>query len=123
MRRVINSNVIAANAFISTNRIILESEQVERYVEIVREKTNYKTDFFIGGFDINNFVKQFDFAFAMSKDKKYVYVLNNVKDREVLIGYFRHDLGGKYNKLLNKSGLDLFHDEEMAQSKELIKRK
>lgn len=123
MRKVINSNIIAANAFISTNRIILESEQVERYVEIVREKTNNKTDFFIGGFDLNSFVRQFDFAFAMSKDKKYVYVLNEVKDREVLIGYFRHDLGNKFNKILNKSGLDLFHDEEMAQSKQIIKRK
>ena len=51
MRKSINSYVVAANAYISTNKQILSIKQLEVFVNEVRRKTNDKTDYFIGGFD------------------------------------------------------------------------
>ena len=61
MRRVVNTNIVAANAFLTTKQDVLDKEDIKRYVDIVREKANYKTKFFIGSFDVTQFTKHIQF--------------------------------------------------------------
>ena len=111
MKKAINSNVVAANAFLTTQLDALDVEQIKWYVDNVREKTNYKTDLFVGGFDINSFIHQYDFAFNMSKDTKYIYLLSEMKDKKVLKGYFRQDLPDYFIEILKEIGTELLHSQ------------
>lgn len=120
MNKIINTNVIAANAFISTGLDALEKEKVEKYVRIVREKTNYKTNIFIGGFDISSFLIQFDFAFETDKSRKKIYVLKEYNSKKVLTGFFRINLPNHFIDILDKSGEELL---EEIQNKEENKQK
>lgn len=120
MNKIINTNVVAANAFISTGLDVLEKEKVEKYVRIVREKTNYKTNIFIGGFDISSFLIQFDFAFETDKSRKKIYVLKEYNSKKVLTGFFRINLPNHFIDILDKSGEELL---EEIQNKEENKQK
>lgn len=120
MNKIINTNVVAANAFISTGLDVLEKEKVEKYVRIVREKTNYKTNIFIGGFDISSFLIQFDFAFGTDKSRKKIYVLKEYNSKKVLTGFFRINLPNHFIDILDKSGEELL---EEIQNKEENKQK
>lgn len=123
MRRVVNANIVAANAFLTTEQDVLDKEQIKRYVDKVREKSNYKTKFFIGGFDITQFTKQLDFIFNVDRENKYVYILTDVNDKRVLRGYFRKDMTSSFVKILKEAGKELMQEElEKERSKQYVKK-
>ena len=111
MRKVVNANTVAANAFLTTKQDVLEVEKIKKYVDKVREKTNYKTNVFIGGFDVTYFVNQCDFAFNMDKYNRNVYILSDMKDRDVLKGYFRRSLPKDFIKIMKETGKELLEEE------------
>ncbi len=117
MRRVVNANIVAANAFLTTKQDVLDKKDIKRYVDIVREKANYKTKFFIGSFDVTQFTKQLDFIFNVDRENKYVYILTEVNDDRVLRGYFRRDMTSSFVKILKEAGKELL-EEELKQIKE-----
>lgn len=125
MRRVVNANIVAANAFLTTEQDVLDKEQIKKYVDKVREKTNYKTKFFIGSFDVTQFTKQLDFIFNVDRENKYVYILTDVNDQRVLKGYFRKDMTNCFVKILKEAGKELMQEEiEKIKEKEkqLVKK-
>jgi hypothetical protein len=111
MGKVVNANIVAANAFLTTERDVLDKKQIIDYVNRVREKSNYKTDVFIGSFDVAHFVKDCDFAFNIDRENKYVFILTEMKDRRVLKGYFRQSLPKTFIKLMKETGKELLEDE------------
>ena len=117
MRRVVNTNIVAANAFLTTKQDVLDKEDIKRYVDIVREKANYKTKFFIGSFDVTQFTKQLDFIFNVDRENKYVYILTEVNDDRVLRGYFRRDMTSSFVRILKEEEKELIK-EELKQIKE-----
>ena len=117
MRRVVNANIVAANAFLTTKQDVLDKKDIKRYVDIVREKANYKTKFFIGSFDVTQFTKQLDFIFNVDRENKYVYILTEVNDDRVLRGYFRRDMTSSFVKILKEAGKELL-EEELKQIRE-----
>lgn len=123
MIKVVNANIVAANAFLTTKQDVLEKELIKKYVDKVREKTNYKTDFFIGGFDTTLFAKQYDFIFNIDKCNENIYILTDVKDRRVLKGYFRRGLPKKFIEILKETGKELIEEQlEVEKQKQLIKK-
>lgn len=122
MGKVVNANIVAANAFLTTERDVLDRYQIIDYVNKVREKSNYKTDVFIGSFDVTHFVKECDFAFNIDKENRNVYILTDMKDRKVLKGYFRRSLPKDFIKLMKDTGKELL-EEELEELLEKDKQK
>ena len=123
MKKVINSNIVAANAFLTTEEDVLDVELIKLYVDKVREKTNYKTNYFIGSFDPTIFAHQFDFAFVMDKTYKYIYLLTEMQNKRVLKGYFRQNLPKNFIKILKETGQELLIDEANMEIKKEEKKK
>ena len=103
-RQIIDQNKVAANAFLSTCEDILDVDQVKRYVEIVQEKVNGKTNMFVGGFDVHEFLTRYSFAFCINRNFTYIYLLTDVKDGKTLKGLFREDLPEELLKIMKESG-------------------
>ena len=123
MRRVINSNIVAANAFISTDRTVLKKDKIVKYVDTVTERSNYVTDSFITPFDVTKFASQLDFAFCDSKDKNSVYIHHTMRDFEVLDGYFRSGIPEETLQIMNDVGNELIDSNEfIKQRKKTISR-
>lgn len=107
MRKSINSNRIAGNAFTSTDRVQLDVDQIKDFVDIVREKTNGKTEYFIGGFDVSTFVATFDFVFKKTKDTKSVYVKEPMRNKIILEGFFRQSLSRQMQRIVDEAGNEI----------------
>jgi len=129
MRKSINSYVVAANAYISTNKQILSIKQLEVFVNEVRRETNDKTDYFIGGFDPTTFRYQFEFIFKTNRNNKFVFIPDELNDKKMLEGYFRERLPKDFIEILDEIGkkfvnheLEKPHDEE-EKPKVLIKER
>lgn len=104
MRKSINANIVAANAFLTTGEKILSKEEVVEYVNKVRKKTNYKTDSFVGGFEVNSFARYFDFIFGESRNKRDLYVLSDMDNIRILKGYFRRRMPKYFIKIMEETG-------------------
>ena len=131
MRKSINSHIVAANAYISTNKKIMSIKQLEVFVNEVRRRTNDKTDYFIGGFDPTTFRYQFEFIFKTNRNNKFVYIPDEYFNEEVLNGYFRDRLPEDFIEILDEIGdkltkhkLEKPKDEEVSEEKPkvLVKR-
>ena len=107
MVRSINSYKIAGNAFTSTKQMVLSVYDIREFVDEVRKKTNGHTKSFVGGFDVTNFVANYDFLFKKSKDTKCVCVRESMRDKSVLDGFFREDLPKEMKKIVDKVGSEM----------------
>ena len=119
MRKSINANIVAANAYISTNKKIMSIKQLEVFVNEVRRRTNDKTDYFIGGFDPTTFRYQFEFIFKTNRNNKFVFIPDELNNKEILIGYFRDRLPEDFIEILDEIGDKLAkHKLEKPQDEE-----
>ena len=107
MARSINSYKIAGNAFTSTKQMVLSVYDLRDFVDEVRKKTNGPTNHFIGGFDVTNFVANYDFIFKKSRDTKSVVVIESMRDKAILEGFFRENLSGEMKRIVDKVGSDM----------------
>lgn len=121
MRKSINANIVAANAFITTGEKILTKEEVVKYVDMVREKSNYKTDSFVGGFEVNSFARYFDFIFGESRDKRDLYILSEMDNIRLLKGYFRRRLPKYFIRILEETGIEFKENKKKEIQKVLVK--
>ena len=121
MRKSINANIVAANAFITTGEKILNKEEIIEYVDMVREKSNYKTDSFVGGFEVNNFARYFDFIFGESRDKRDLYILAEMDNIRLLKGYFRRRLPKYFIRILEETGIEFKENKNKEIQKVLVK--
>lgn len=121
MRKSINANIVAANAFITTGEKILNKEEVVEYVDMVREKSNYKTDSFVGGFEVNSFARYFDFIFGESKDRRDLYILAEMDNIRLLKGYFRRRLPKYFIRILEETGIEFKENKNKEIQKVLVK--
>lgn len=121
MRKSINANIVAANAFITTGEKILNKEEIVEYVDMVREKSNYKTDSFVGGFEVNSFARYFDFIFGESRDKRDLYILAEMDDIRLLKGYFRRRLPKYFIRILEETGIEFKENKNKEIQKVLVK--
>lgn len=121
MRKSINANIVAANAFITTGEKILTKEEVVKYVDMVREKSNYKTDSFVGGFEVNSFARYFDFIFGESRDKTDLYILSEMDNIRLLKGYFRRRLPKYFIRILEETGIEFKENKKKEIQKVLVK--
>jgi len=121
MRKSINANIVAANAFITTGEKILNKEEIVEYVDMVREKSNYKTDSFVGGFEVNSFARYFDFIFGESRDKRDLYILAEMDNIRLLKGYFRRRLPKYFIRILEETGIEFKENKNKEIQKVLVK--
>ena len=123
MRKSINSYVVAANAFITTGEKILSKEEIVEYVNMVKEKTNYKTDAFVGAFEVNSFARYFDFIFGESRDKRDLYILADMDNIRLLKGYFRRRLPKYFIRIMEETGIEFEKNKSKEFQKRLVKER
>ena len=119
MKKTVNSNLIAANAFLSTGQDVLSKKQVIEYVEISSEKINKETEMIVGPFEVDKFIKQYDTILGVDMYDKDIF-LRGTNDIEILIANFRKVLPKEVKEILDETGKELMIEESQ---KVLIKKK
>ena len=123
-RQIIDQNKVAANAFLTTKEDALDVDQVKRYVELVSEKINGKTNMFVGGLDIHEFLARYSFAFCVNQKYKYIYLLSEIKNGKILEGLFREGLPEEIIPILKETGRELSLEQiEDKTTNEYVKTK
>lgn len=122
MRKIVSSNIVAANAFLSTGRNAIKETTITDYVDKVRKRVNNKTDIFIGGFDSGTFAYTYDFVFDRSDDLSTISIRTDMREKRVLNGYFRRDLPEELIKIMNEEGIKLFPNSQRHNKKYTKKR-
>ena len=102
MGKTVNGNIVAANAFFSTGQDVISIEELQRYVGTVREKTNNKTNYFVGEFDATVFMAMYDFIF--NYDINHTNIIVPIEMKHKLNGYFRDRLDEDFIKILDEVG-------------------
>ena len=106
MKNTINSNLIAANSFLSTCQDVLSKDQVIEYVEKASVRINDELDMIIGPFDVENFVKQYDNIVGVDMHEKDIF-LRGSNDIHVLIETIRKTLPKEVKLILDQTGREL----------------
>lgn len=123
MGKSINSNRIAGNAFTSTTLVQLDVDQIKDFVDIVREKTNGKTEHFVGGFDVTTFVATFDYIFEKTKDTKSVVVKEQMRKSIVLEGFFRQGLSRQMKRIVDEAGVEIVSKMDKTDDIKVLSKK
>lgn len=110
MKKKINSNVIAANAFLSTGQDVLSKEQVTEYVENSSIKLNEELDIIVGPFNVENFVKQYNTIVGVDMHEKDIFLRGSNDIRE-LINNIRKTLPNEVKEILDEAGKELMKEE------------
>lgn len=106
MKNTINSNLIAANSFLSTCQDVLSKDQVIEYVEKASVRINDELDMVIDPFDIDNFIKQYDNIVGVDMHEKDIF-LRGSNDIHVLIETIRKTLPKEVKLILDQTGREL----------------
>lgn len=110
MKNTINSNLIAANSFLSTSQDILSKDQVIKYVEKASARINDELDMIIEPFDIESFLKQYDNIVGVDMREKDIF-LRGSNDIRVLIKTIRKPLQKEVKLILDQTGKELMVEE------------
>lgn len=110
MKKIINSNLIAANSFLSTCQDVLSKDQVIEYVEKASARINDELDMIIGPFDIESFIKQYNTIVGVDMHEKDIF-LRGSNDIHVLIKTIRKTLPKEVKKILDETGKELMIEE------------
>ena len=117
MRRIINGTQIAANAFVATKKFELTKEEIELFVETVREKTKDKKNYIIGPFDITILTQQYPFIFENSEDWNSIRVNEDLRGDGVLNAYVGANLPTSIKRQIKKTTEELYSQEEKEEPK------
>ena len=110
MKNTINSNVIAANSFLSTSQDILSKNQVIEYVEKASIRINNEIDMVVGPFDVENFIKQYNDIVGVDMHEKDIF-LRGTNDIRELINNIRKTLPIEVKEILDETGRELMREE------------
>ena len=105
-KKILNSNVIAANSFLSTCQDILSKNQVIEYVEKASMRINNEMDIVVGPFDVENFIEQYNTIVGVDMHKKDIF-LRGSNDIHVLIETIRKTLPKEVKLILDQTGREL----------------
>ena len=106
MKNTINSNLIAANSFLSTCQDILSKNQVIEYVEKASMRINNEMDIVVGPFDVENFIEQYNTIVGVDMHEKDIF-LRGSNDIHVLIETIRKTLPKEVKLILDQTGREL----------------
>jgi len=106
MKKAVNSNVIAANAFLSTGQDVLSKDQVTEYVKTSSIRLNEELDMVVGPFNVNKFIKLYDPIFGVDMFDKDVFIRSE-NDIQVLIDCFRKSFPKEVKEILDETGREL----------------
>ena len=109
MKNTINSNLIAANSFLSTYQDVLSKEQVTEYVAKASSKINDELDMVIDPFDIDDFIKQYNTIVGVDMHEKDIFLRGN-NDIRVLIDNIRKTLPVEVKEILDETGRELMRE-------------
>lgn len=109
-KKMLNSNVIAANSFLSTCQDILSKKQVIEYVEKASMRINNEMDIVVGPFDVENFIEQYNTIVGVDMHKKDIF-LRGTNDIRELINSIRKTLPLEVKKILDETGKELMIEE------------
>ena len=109
-KKILNSNVIAANSFLSTCQDILSKNQVIEYVEKASMRINNEMDIVVGPFDVENFIEQYNTIVGVDMHEKDIF-LRGSNDIHVLIETIRKTLPKEVKKILDETGRELMVEE------------
>ena len=109
-KKILNSNVIAANSFLSTSQDILSKNQVIEYVEKASMRINNEMDIVVGPFDVENFIEQYNTIVGVDMHKKDIF-LRGTNDIRELIKSIRKTLPLEVKKILDETGKELMIEE------------
>ena len=110
MKKIINSNLIAANSFFSTSQDILSKNQVIEYVEKASMRINNEMDIVVGPFDVENFIEQYNTIVGVDMHKRDIF-LRGTNDIRELINSIRKTLPLEVKKILDETGKELMIEE------------
>ena len=110
MKKIINSNLIAANSFFSTSQDILSKNQVIEYVEKASMRINNEMDIVVGPFDVENFIEQYNTIVGVDMHEKDIF-LRGTNDIRELINSIRKTLPLEVKKILDETGKELMIEE------------
>lgn len=110
MKEIVNSNLIAANSFLSTYQDVLSKKQVIKYVEKASTKLNDELDIVVGSFDVENFIKQYDNIVGVDMYQKDVFLKSSNDIREI-INTVRKPLPKEIKDILDETGRELMIEE------------
>lgn len=109
-KKILNSNVIAANSFLSTCQDILSKNQVIEYVEKASMRINNEMDIVVGPFDVENFIEQYNTIVGVDMHKRDIF-LRGTNDIRELINSIRKTLPIEVKKILDETGKELMIEE------------
>lgn len=109
-KKMLNSNVIAANSFLSTGQDILSKKQVIEYVEKASMRINNEMDIVVGPFDVENFIEQYNTIVGVDMHKRDIF-LRGTNDIRELINSIRKTLPLEVKKILDETGKELMIEE------------
>lgn len=109
-KKILNSNVIAANSFLSTCQDILSKNQVIEYVEKASMRINNEMDIVVEPFDVENFIEQYNTIVGVDMHKKDIF-LRGTNDIRELINSIRKTLPLEVKKILDETGKELMIEE------------
>lgn len=109
-KQALNSNVIAANSFLSTCQDILSKDQVIEYVEKASIRINNEIDMVVGPFDVENFIKQYNDIVGVDMHEKNIF-LRGTNDIRELINNIRKTLPIEVKTILDETGKELMREE------------
>ena len=109
MKKELNSNLIAANSFLSTYQDVLSKEQVIEYVEKASSRINEELDMVVGPFDVENFIKQYNTIVGVDMHEKDIFLRGN-NDIRLLIDNIRKTLPIEVKDILDETGRELMKE-------------
>lgn len=121
MKKIINGTQIGAYTFVAAKKFELSKEEMQIFVEKVREQFKDKKNIFIGPFDITILIEQYPFIFENTEDWKSIRVNEDLRGNGVLDAYAGVNLPNGIKRMMNKTALELYKEE--VKEKPKIKRK
>ena len=109
-KKILNSNVIAANSFFSTSQDILSKNQVIEYVEKASMRINNEMDIVVGPVDVENFIEQYNTIVGVDMHKRDIF-LRGTNDIRELKNSIRKTLPLEVKKILDETGKELMIEE------------
>ena len=88
MKKVINSNEVGINAFISLKQQSLTDEEIKEFITLTREKTKDNKEYYISDFSLENFKHFYNYLFD-EHDKKNITISTIYYNKHLLNHFFR----------------------------------
>ena len=117
MKKIINGTQIGAYTFVAAKKFELSKEEIQIFVEKVREQFKDKKNIFIGPFDITILIEQYPFIFENTEDWKSIRVNEDLRGHGVLNAYVGANLPTSIKRQIKKTTEELYNQEEKEEPK------